>query len=109
MSTCRITWDVCDECWGSGDANRSWTDLRRLEAEESARVTARAATLLADSLGMSMSALKPAGLALAQELDKQSRRRKPPLGDGFWEQQHWVIVCSGLAKLLREMANVDKT
>ena len=23
-----ITNGVCDECWGSGDANRKWTDLR---------------------------------------------------------------------------------
>lgn len=25
-----ITWDVCDQCWGSGRADRPWTNLRTL-------------------------------------------------------------------------------
>jgi len=28
-----VTLDVCDGCWGSGDADRSWTDIRRLIAK----------------------------------------------------------------------------
>lgn len=28
------TSDVCDKCWGSGDANRTWTDLRKLQSEQ---------------------------------------------------------------------------
>ncbi|VVB53302.1 Uncharacterised protein [uncultured archaeon] len=25
-----MTTDVCDKCWGSGDATKPWTDLRKL-------------------------------------------------------------------------------
>ena len=28
-----VTRDVCDKCWGSGDRNVKWADLRKLEAE----------------------------------------------------------------------------
>ncbi len=28
-----VTKGVCDECWGSGDRNVKWADLRKLEAE----------------------------------------------------------------------------
>lgn len=28
-----MTNDVCDSCWGSGDADRPWADLRALEKE----------------------------------------------------------------------------
>ncbi len=26
-----MTTDVCDKCWGSGDASRSWVNLRKLK------------------------------------------------------------------------------
>lgn len=29
----RMTRGVCNRCWGSGDAQRPWLDLRRLERE----------------------------------------------------------------------------
>lgn len=28
-----MTPGVCDKCWGSGDANRPWTDIKKLEQE----------------------------------------------------------------------------
>lgn len=31
-----LTPDVCDSCWGSGDTNRKWTNVRKLYAESSA-------------------------------------------------------------------------
>lgn len=27
-----MTTDICDRCWGSGDANRTWVNLRELDA-----------------------------------------------------------------------------
>lgn len=30
MGGSMITFDVCDKCWGSGDANEKWVDLRKL-------------------------------------------------------------------------------
>lgn len=28
-----MTTDVCDQCWGSGDADRAWTNIREMERE----------------------------------------------------------------------------
>jgi hypothetical protein len=33
MGGSAITDDVCDSCWGSGDAKRPWTDLRKIQAQ----------------------------------------------------------------------------
>ena len=32
-----ITHDVCDACWGSGDATKPWTDLRAVERSKAER------------------------------------------------------------------------
>jgi hypothetical protein len=47
--------DVCDACWGTGDRFRTGCDLRRLRDEENKRVAERAVSLIADSVGASMS------------------------------------------------------
>ena len=31
---CAMTNDVCCECWGSGDKNHHWTNLRRVRSME---------------------------------------------------------------------------
>lgn len=104
MGTASITWDVCDACWGSGDANKPWVDLRKLRDEVNQRVTERAANLFVDRLGLRMEVMRKTSLLLADELDKQSRRRKPPTGESFFARRNWEAVCMGLASMLREMA-----
>jgi hypothetical protein len=46
-----FTPDVCDECWGSGDALHPGADLRKMEAAMEAEVRRRALTLWLDALG----------------------------------------------------------
>lgn len=29
-----MTWDICDKCWGSGDSDKPWRNLRLLEIRE---------------------------------------------------------------------------
>lgn len=103
MGGCAITGDVCDTCWGSGDANRPWTNLRELRDTERDRIAKAAGKLLADSLGVELERTKPAIGHLCDVLDKQARRRKPPTGDDFWSHRYWEIVCSGLSSALRAM------
>jgi len=88
--------DVCDECWGSGDINNQWTDLRKLRAEENARVAARAATLFSDRCGLGLSTLVPGIRELVLELEKFDRQRRKR-ANGF------NVVASCLAKLLKEL------
>ena len=32
-----ITWDVCNLCWGSGDATKPWTNLQLMESKNEYR------------------------------------------------------------------------
>ena len=91
---CAMTADVCDACWGTGDANRRGVDLRRLRDEETARVERRAAELLATRLGVAYEGLRPTLVALADELDRLARGRKP-------RPWHFHETCESLAAILR--------
>jgi len=77
MGGAAMSVDVCDRCWGSGNQDRPWTDLRKLQAGEDARVALRAATFLADSVGAGLTVAHPALRAIAAELLRLSNGRKP--------------------------------
>jgi hypothetical protein len=72
----KITRDVCDTCWGSGDKDKKWTDIRAMELTKSQEIKSRALTLFADSFKTSMDILQPALNELCDELDKLGRGRK---------------------------------
>lgn len=103
MGGASLTWDVCDECWGSGDAEDHWLDLRRLRNEQDARVAKEAGELLGRRIGAGLRTMLPAIEALCLVLDKEAKRRKPPMGTDFWDHYQWQHVCNGLAGVLREM------
>lgn len=92
-----MTLALCDVCWGSGDAANHFDDLRKAAREEKARITSRAAELLANRVGAGMEIMHPALRELATELDRLSRGRKP-------RPQWFHQTCETLAKLLRELA-----
>ena len=101
MGGASITKDVCDACWGSGDAEQPWTDLRRLRSEESARVAAAAASLFADRCGVAFRSVRPGLQELAGEIARLGRGRKAR-AEGFG------VACLCLAKLLVELVEVTK-
>lgn len=81
MGGATMTRDVCSTCWGSGDEESRWTDLRKLQAEEDHRVALRAGELLGQRCGVWLTTLLPAIDELCSELDKFERqRRKRPSG-----------------------------
>ena len=94
---------VCDLCWGSGDEGRPWTDLRKLEAERDAVITARAASLLEETLGKSWTSawIRNAQDALATLMEKEARRKKPPVGVDLMAYRTLTRL---LGKLLRQFA-----
>ncbi len=101
MGGASMTTDVCDHCWGSGDENRKWVDLRALRNAEDSRVAARATTFLSDRCGFGMSVLNPGLDELATELEKFEKQRRP-------RPQGFDTVSRCLAKALRDMAAASR-
>lgn len=91
--------DVCDACWGTGDAHRHGVNLRKMAEEERARVAEAALHLFADKAGIALETMRPAVHELAKELDalsRKSRVTRPP-----W----FGMLCELMAKTLREGLN----
>lgn len=93
----RMTADVCDACWGTGDAGQRGVDLRALRAGEEARVAERAACLLAHSVGAGMGTTREAIREIASELERLARGRK-------LRPRWFPNLCESLAKTLRRAA-----
>lgn len=92
----KSTKDVCDACWGTGDAERHGDDLRRWTEEENARVAKRALTLLGETAGVGLATMRPAVETLAKELDVLSKAKSKPRPPWF------SLVCEQVSKVLRE-------
>lgn len=97
-----FTHDVCDTCWGSGDAHRHGVNLREQEATFNARVAERALSLFADKAGVGLGTIRPAALAVANELDGLSRMKNKVRVPWF------SLVCEQVAKALREGVDAAK-
>lgn len=79
-----MTPDLCDSCWGSGDAERHFTDLRDLETRHALDLAHATLESWIEDHVSSMSAATAAG-EIISALQSLLRRRKNPLG--FWEQR----------------------
>ena len=101
MGGASMTQDVCDECWGSGDANRHWVDLKKLRNEENHRVAVRAAELFAERCGVAFRSVRPGLRELIAEIEKFGRGRKKR-AEGF------DIACICLAKLLKDLVDAEE-
>jgi hypothetical protein len=102
MGGSMMTRDVCDRCWGSGDQDEPWTDLRRLRNEERQRIAEGAATLFAERCGVAFRCVRPGLRELVGELERFARGRKPR-ADGF------DTACLCLATLLTELCDAAET
>jgi hypothetical protein len=87
--TCTV--DICDKCWGSGDDQKPWLDLRKLESIIETQVQERILTYLTGIANMA--GLKPALDELIKELEKLGRGRKA-------RPQYFYNICQLLAKRL---------
>lgn len=102
VGTCSFEQDVCDICWGSGDAGKPFEDRRKLE--ESCRERLRTATLydwlrrdFAPVGSLDDEARWMLGELLAF-LGKLERRRKP--APTFWQVQHIDMMMGALRRLI---------
>lgn len=100
MGVASPTADVCDVCWGSGDAHRHGENLRAAQAKRHAWDEALAIGYLACRLGTSSTMMRKRLCELAALCEGQARRHKMPAGtDRFWWKQSW----NALADLFRKM------
>lgn len=98
-----MTSDVCDGCWGSGDAAHKWTNLRKLERKRMDWEAEQCAKWLADRAGISLRATEDGWKHLVSVIEKEARRRKPPEGaNPFW----YARTAETLAAVLRELLNL---
>ena len=104
MGGAAMTYDVCDECWGSGDVDRPWTDLRKQRAEENERINAVAARLLSREMGEGLRSLRNAQLAMADVVEAAGRKRRLP--DGV-DTYSWHALTTLLSKRLRKLAGAS--
>lgn len=92
---CVVTEDVCDVCWGTGDARRRGEDLRALRDRQRDEIAQRAMDLWADAAGCRYAAMREEASAIAEGLDRLSRGRKP-------RPRWFATACASLAKTLRD-------
>lgn len=80
MGTTSSEKDVCNACWGSGDANRSWLNLKTCEADAARQIAEQSLKHLCTAAGSNMSVMRPALEELIAELERMARGRKarPP-------------------------------
>ena len=94
---CAITRDLCDTCWGSGDKDHHWTDLRKWQDTMQADIERLALTRLSDAAGCQLSNLRPTVGELVTELRKLANQRRP-------RPRWWSNVCLSLAETLESAA-----
>jgi hypothetical protein len=90
-----MTTDVCDQCWGSGNKDRPWNDLRKMQDTIERRIAERAVDALARSCAAnaSMTSTHKSIREIIAHLDAMKRKRKVD----FWTRQ--LVI--GLANILR--------
>lgn len=93
--------DVCDTCWGSGDAENHWLDLRENAKKRAKWEVGQVLAWFKDKAGFaSETSLRRSFDELDRVLDKETRRRKLP--EGLQEMEYgWAVTA--LRSTLRAM------
>jgi hypothetical protein len=95
MGGCAMTRDLCDSCWGSGDANQSWTNLQDWRDNDDQRIHEQALKLLAEAAGATFIVCQPAATEIVKELRKLARGRKA-------RPQWFQNMCDALANRIEQ-------
>lgn len=95
-----ITWDVCDDCWGTGDMHRTGVNLRKQRDEMRDEIARKALTYLSDAACASVRGGEEVE-EICKELDKLARGRKP-------RPRFFHSTCEALARTLRRAVAASK-
>jgi len=101
MGTASFATDVCDVCWGTGDAQRHGVNLRELEAARDAWEDTEAVQYFARSLGIRFTGAKERLEELAKLCEKQARKRNIGTADPFWYVQGWEMTAAVLRRIAK--------
>jgi hypothetical protein len=96
MGGASLTKDVCDHCWGSGDAFDHWTDLRKLRDSRETEIQNRVRSWFADQLGTELTTFQPALREVLIEVEKLTRKRKR----SFWFYRAAEVFTQTVRRLL---------
>lgn len=100
MGTASFAHDVCDVCWGSGDAARPVADLRAMESARAGWDEYQCMRWLSGQLGAELPTIRKRIAALSEHCYAQVRKRKLPEGENaFWWCSSWHALGNMLAKL----------
>ena len=84
-----MTRDVCDVCWGSGEAERPFTNLREWMERDLEMSREQSFKYLQSYLGGNYKTMKSILLHFADLIEKETRKRKIPEGfEEFWYKQY---------------------
>ncbi len=101
MGTSSFQHDVCDVCWGTGDAQRHGVNLRELEAARDAWEDTQAVQYLSRKIGISFTGTKERLEELSKLCDKQARKRNIGNADPFWYVQGWEMTAAVLRRIAK--------
>lgn len=101
------TSDVCDQCWGSGDEHRKGADLRQLMATRRAWEEEQCLKYFAHRTGATLGITRKHMGAIAEILDRETRRRKTPF-DAERGQFWWFQTLEMVSAALLKFAELDK-
>lgn len=102
MGGAAMTNGICDKCWGSGDDNQPWLNLRTLDNNRKAWEQDQCQQWLANRLGCGLDKLKLRVGQLSDLCRKQANRRKLPEGEDrneFWWAHEWNALADILGKI----------
>lgn len=98
-----VTSDVCDACWGSGDSERPWLNLRLNAAERREWENEQCMSHFARIANLNLETMRAHFAEIAKLLEREERKRKTPFdheSNGFF----WRITLRGLAKTIRKLS-----
>lgn len=103
MGTAMCVWDLCDLCWGSGDEQQPFTNVRKLEAKLKDQDLVSGQWYVANALGSHLPRVRLRIEQLAELAYAQARKRKLPEGEypGSWCSE-WHALAGLLERLARE-------
>lgn len=100
-----MTRGVCDVCWGSGNEERHWMNLRRMEAEENQKIAERASTYLFDRLGIAFKSFRPGILEFLRDLKALGKKRKKNREVGYGPAL--IVITELLETMIRDQENLE--
>lgn len=102
IGTSSFQWDICDQCWSTGDKYRIGTNIRDLEAARKNWEENQVLEYLAQRLGCGLTKISQRVFQLSDLCEKQANRRKLPEGEEpFWWNSEW----HALGRMLKKLVN----